>query len=836
MDVLQILHNIPAECPIGFSRLPLPEKRKMFLSTADPVRCPPLDEVCSIIDAKSTVILSGREIIRRVTLRCGDKISNRWKKKTKEQRRKLLQEVVPAIPACHRPDFKAHCSKLRMSMDQKVAAYLCPNINLDDLEGPKMLLLMLESRANNDPCDFVKVDLDATTIGQANETINSYGMRSHVVVFTRKRLPGPYVNVLKAGNHQNLWYQINSFEAFWAGQGLIVLDAQEHTYRFLVKCCKAILHDLSWKDLLEDTSPIDAKSSLKVGSLDPYASLDIVACQAPYRKPAQVNLERLLDLVTGKLGAVNDHLLLLREDPGYFVKTLDEWREHRVENIRFKPGTDQSALRKRHDEDILFEATLEYMVNVACTEVEQWACLRELTSDFVNLAKECGQQISQNFDLADRLVLAGWKLWRTFEEFPNMPITNLTGGIPASPKWRHLCHLSICSNLSDSKRGRYKMEWRIEASRDKNILSLQRALSFLSSENLRSAYGLDLALLELNRLLAADSKQSLFTNWVADRVSDVAVYAECQREMRLIQPGPTTSGPGTKEDHYIVEHSLLKPAEHVESLFQVRFDGTLYELGKPSGTKFHYPAERRRTREMVQKMRQAEQNLDSFWAAYAESLRAAGNVHPCLMELLTCEVSRTPEYEQPARTSPVLYEQCDTGDVVKSIRELDLERERRTESTVDRKWMPIYQSKAKTHGTACPLVTINNDLDNTALDSSIPRSRILVSERALKVFRTIFFDPSRGSHPGEVAWKDFLYAMTSAGFASRHRFGSVWQFSPMGPDHHCAIHFHRPHPVPSLSYVVARAIGRRLSYSYGWSHETFILKPKVAGGDNKEKG
>jgi hypothetical protein len=74
------------------------------------------------------------------------------------------------------------------------------------------------------------------------------------------------------------------------------------------------------------------------------------------------------------------------------------------------------------------------------------------------------------------------------------------------------------------------------------------------------------------------------------------------------------------------------------------------------------------------------------------------------------------------------------------------------------------KQKIKTRGPSTTKPEEQPDPSASA-DSTPAQSTIPVHARALKVFRTLFFQPSPSATPGEVAWKDFVHALSSAGFA-----------------------------------------------------------------------
>lgn len=70
--------------------------------------------------------------------------------------------------------------------------------------------------------------------------------------------------------------------------------------------------------------------------------------------------------------------------------------------------------------------------------------------------------------------------------------------------------------------------------------------------------------------------------------------------------------------------------------------------------------------------------------------------------------------------------------------------------------------------------------------------------------------------------------MHNVGFAVEKLMGSAWQFTP-GPglaEHGCTrgIQCYEPYPKSRLSFVEARRFGRRLTRTYGWSADTFVVR------------
>ncbi|KAJ3950760.1 hypothetical protein N0V92_012843 [Colletotrichum tropicale] len=70
---------------------------------------------------------------------------------------------------------------------------------------------------------------------------------------------------------------------------------------------------------------------------------------------------------------------------------------------------------------------------------------------------------------------------------------------------------------------------------------------------------------------------------------------------------------------------------------------------------------------------------------------------------------------------------------------------------------------------------------------------------------------------------DTLTRAWGPGVAAEKLYGSAWQFRRTDRDQ-SRIQSHEPHPYSKIPYVVARRIGRRLNWNYGWTGDMFVLK------------
>ncbi|PNP75469.1 hypothetical protein FNYG_11273 [Fusarium nygamai] len=195
--------------------------------------------------------------------------------------------------------------------------------------------------------------------------------------------------------------------------------------------------------------------------------------------------------------------------------------------------------------------------------------------------------------------------------------------------------------------------------------------------------------------------------------------------------------------------------------------------------KFTYPEHRRRNKENVEMMRRAESNLDSFWARADRYLydRTKNMNESILMGLLKSPrvLQRTPEWVEPTK------EKKKVVDIEQPLSTyfFGLSSDDRDTKASGRLSVKPAKAKLKTRGTT----TQSTDTDEAPAEAMAeaaledPKPVFKVDRRALKTFRILFYDPDVTSTPGEVAWNDFLHALTSVGLAAEKLYGSVWQFS-----------------------------------------------------------
>ena len=177
------------------------------------------------------------------------------------------------------------------------------------------------------------------------------------------------------------------------GQGIIILEMQQRVMQFLVDCCRGILHDIPEPLLLSDQYPPKPNPTLQMETVNGFASLAVMAAEAPYRAPASLDLARLESLLTARMSAAADHIWSLREDPSYFADALSEIKEHRQEMIKDTNGQ-VHPLFKVHREEILWERVIGNVIANAYLGHEVWAELHRQVQQLQLLQAKYEKDIS----------------------------------------------------------------------------------------------------------------------------------------------------------------------------------------------------------------------------------------------------------------------------------------------------------------------------------------------------------------------------------------------------------------------------------------------------------
>ncbi|KAK6415051.1 hypothetical protein LTR81_011194 [Elasticomyces elasticus] len=563
-------------------------------------------------------------------------------------------------------------------------------------------------------------------------------------------------------------------------------------------------------------------------------------------------LTRLRSLFSARVAAAEDNIWLLREDPSYFAECLEECKEHQTEMLQDIHGEPHPVIKYSRTGP-LWARVITKVVENAYSALERFNMMYDQIVHLQKLHGEYESTLRVDRDLPEEYLKALLTLSYHLDKASEDVLLQLRSAILPSPPMRpyHARYADDPRRPTWNGLGAKLMQLPVLLWEDGDQLAL-------TSQTM--------AVDELDRLLQAEPKaRELISGYVASIISDLSILTEATRQLCTFHPWARSFD--DQFENYSAEieedHALQTvPLQLFVLLPDEAAGDQIADLGNPTGRKFQYPVEKRRTAEVVNALRTAEHNLDAFWKAADEKIRANavdekktiaaadrnldaywkavdkwkrmnagdGLKTTAIYRLLAQPryLRRTPEWVEPTKTSSAAPCSTPVLDEVKiPPSELYFELEHRTESTLsDVRATEPRIAKVKKKFVGSP-ASEDTEANLAPIITPAPQPAFAVDAGALKVFRTLFYTPSISATPGEVPWIDFLHAMQTVGFMPEKLYGSVWQFQPIDPGVERSIQFHEPHPTSKLAYRSARRFGRRLERAYGWNGGMFELKAKV---------
>jgi hypothetical protein len=516
-------------------------------------------------------------------------------------------------------------------------------------------------------------------------------------------------------------------------------------------------------------------------------------------------------------------LWALREDPGYFADAIRDASNHRGEMLLDTKGHEHPTL-KEPGKPMFWNRVLRYLSMDAHYGFATFDEIVKQINGLASLLKKHGAKVKPDQPLPSAIVLAFQNLRFLLETTKTSQITDLKLGLFASPPLRQFSF----RQPQDPRTSIMGTGYRAPHG-DHAVKRLMPFFDILFDDHKLFLFNLHTLTDEIGRLLQSDSDvYALITPWVASRLSTLAVVSECLHQLHLFKPWSRK----IEDDMDLKQDELRK---NHETLFEtwmdltthIKFEGTqVYKLADPTDGKFDYPIHRRRTKQNVSLLRNAEANLDAFWAAVDQRYQSYDGKKSQLdlvAHLLSKDrsIQRTPDWIDRENTKKPI--QC-VEYVYQPFSALLHDRSKQITGTFDRTSTSGKAPKSKTKGSVAPEADAHAQAPDLSLGTQEP-GKISVDARASKAFRTLFHSPNNPNTPGEIPWTDFLHAMVSAGFSAEKLWGSAWSFTPKSANVSVerSIQFHEPHPVSKIPFIIARRHGRRLARTYGWDGDTFCL-------------
>lgn len=247
----------------------------------------------------SQTIYQDYKLLRTILGSHQQTVEKRWQKKSKQNKLKILIAAWgDAMPKGHRPDFDAFCrenAQQRKLGTRFRSSYMWPHINEEDLCKPNILPLMLHARASAPPSDFAALEVSTIHIGLVSEAIIPAFLNQHITLLNYQDEQS-YGTLVHWDDHEDAFNWMHTQRQFIPGEALLVLECQERIMNFLVNCVKEILHDVSDTDLIAGGQ---TSVYLQPPQSTPrsFSTLRVMAEEAPYRRPADMDFSRVTSLM-----------------------------------------------------------------------------------------------------------------------------------------------------------------------------------------------------------------------------------------------------------------------------------------------------------------------------------------------------------------------------------------------------------------------------------------------------------------------------------------------------------------------------------------------------------
>ena len=488
------------------------------------------DEIGDLARKFSHQIFADYTQLNAILKRYEEVVQKRWMKKNDKKRRAILLQAWPDMAPTHRPDFVSFRKIFKnhpRSRTMLSKAYLWPYINLEDLLQRHLLLLFINSRGRNLPDKFISADIEAAHLGKGWQFGADDEHPGPASVGSEKS--DGFVTISLHGAHDPCSYGKlvahegpeplkRSTSMYHPSRGLLGLEIQQGIYSFLLECVKLILHDIEPVKFF--IAPHQPAPLVPKQETNDWPSFSAHQLEAPYRVPHILDLERIKTLVGARRSAAEDHLWMLRDDPGYFLETLLEWKEH-------------DAVTVKHSCSRCFNVVAARMITDAFTYFHLWAqiatCLERMPplEDQIKRADAKGRRLPQ----------AEERLWAEIHEIVEFliyePITALRIGVVPSPRLRH------CFNFPDNPRPGDKdaYSWSQKAKMsdaERRVTGLVYAM--IDSEQ-RDLHSLNHIIQEFQYMMDTDpASAELVDSWIVSQFADLAMLSELKLRIEGLEP------------------------------------------------------------------------------------------------------------------------------------------------------------------------------------------------------------------------------------------------------------------------------------------------------------
>ena len=757
-------------------------------------------EAGKILETYLTNIRNDRKSLQMLCELHGDKIMNRWKKKSRDQRKAWLLQAEPDLyhHQWFLPRYTYTDPHWRDARKHR-KTFLLPYLNVEVLRtNPAVLFGLLWNRTHYSPEDWAPFDNKELTISWAAGFYDLEYCGSCVIMY------GPRYGKLTP------WEPKAAHRSDIVGfpRARLIIEAQACLLGFLRRvvdqilegCPEAPTSSVKWVEMAR----MGFKKSGDVAFWSQYT-------YQPFSAPPVFDIDALLSQAKARIDATGDHMWLLQTDPSYLryqVRLINEGQ-----GIK---GSERSKAYRMIVREICHDVMVHWFWQWVYDELENartW-CLRY--KDHIHAGEALPREYDQALGALELLLVNAM----------HSRSKHLQAIIPQRPGFRHL--------------------WAFEYDDAKEQIRLERKSKTKVTE-LFYEDPLDWCLMQLQGEPDAQRRfdHAMLFNFLDDylstcsarerarldtllweKLSDYAAIHEMLVTVRLHRPQNTNRKLGD-----VFEHDDRKAWRHFNKYQDLmgRDEKALAvvlekfcEKPVPSGPQ---------DRAWLNRFDAMHKALEEFWdqvhRRYRTNLGQMGlSANDVQSDLETLSMCKSPAYLKAVQVERERSLAYIDNVIAPPNRDMSSLIPHGSNESQDNVALQIRESKAKVKTRGKESITAV-DLSGPEEESSAtqePSRAISVNQRTFNIF-TAMFPASSEEAAKSVDWDTFVHAMADVGFSARNGGGSAVMFEK-GKDGHSGlggrIIFHRPHPNPKIHPVMLHSMGRRMMKWFGWHRGLFV--------------
>lgn len=768
--------------------------------------------------------------LKAICERHEETIRQRWATKRTHKRKDLLRMAWPGMAEEHLPNWQAarryrsdsveaqKPEKLPVSKGPEHDWFCMPYMNLEDLSKNENLLLLLNSRARIPLYKFVKQDLRHILVAEEFDWIKPLKIMEHDSdmdpLLTSQFSSDSLVDLGVITGLGADWHQSRKpyGECKSSRHFLTVLDVQFRIMDFLLKMTLAILSDIALKDLIGPEFPVkDEPPAIIVPQEGVMVFLHERISEAPYILEPEFDMARVTAIATSRQTQAEDHLLALRDDPGYFLHRFEEYCGQTFDleqPIQISVDQENQSALGIGIEMFFCDIVYDVVRWEGLSEPLKALCYECISHDWTKTRSASEPPTSLELELRN--------LHSRLESWIKQAMLRVLGTIPLSTRIKPLIEGTKMSKSNNFHQAMGLIEFATE--RRAELLSL---VDDPPSEGWFNRAGSLVD--EFDQRYTASHTRKFISEMVASYITDLALMWDIGQQIELcLSRFPSFNGnlPPPLGDWNVTGQVITKL-----QAVKTKSDRILGQsLGMSMVSVFrnvHYPLKEQLSRETVQSMQTAERELAGFWKMAIAKYKVK-NAWPKRCAIIVLEPIhkdyQTSNWVELAPTETAAMKQTNSGCQLDDDQDAPKSASNSSASKVF--GAPSEQLKLSLpsiKGVINPMKTSQSPemhheiTQNTSQDPS--------TQTAIKTLRSILNASTSGARSGDsLPWTDFVLLMCKLGLTFHHIGGSGWHFKFENQKTYTfqprdGIIFHEPYPYDqtgTMSYMMVRQAGARL--------------------------